>query len=299
MLGRRQINATVHNHAPLRSSLADAAFAVEERVVWGGADVLRRAFEVVKWPFERVAWSIERWLIWPVEERSAKLSGPAQAAGVAALALFAVGAGVAGLLWASGSGGSANSRQAAAPTEPPVIRQTTEEAIPSTPRLQGARPDFTARAKSANGGALATKGVAPAAGAAAAKSVSSATKAKGSQGAPASVAPAGPPATAVAHRFAGAFVRYETGQSSAGVRTTFVATATPQLTRELLHRPPRLPAGGKVPQAKVVNVVAGPHRGDTYVLSVSLLRVGVTSELRLEMERDAKSGEWQVVRVLG
>jgi hypothetical protein len=45
--------------------------------------------------------------------------------------------------------------------------------------------------------------------------------------------------------------------------------------------------------------VAGPHKGDTFTLSVSLLRVGVTSELRLEMQRDPKTGIWQVGNSLG
>ena len=53
MLGRRRIETS----APIRSSLADAALAVEERVVWGGADVLRGVGEVVKWPFERAIWA--------------------------------------------------------------------------------------------------------------------------------------------------------------------------------------------------------------------------------------------------
>jgi hypothetical protein len=41
----------------------------------------------------------------------------------------------------------------------------------------------------------------------------------------------------------------------------------------------------KVPKAKVLNVVAGPKHGETYTMSVSLLRVGVTSELRLDMQK--------------
>ena len=43
----------------------------------------------------------------------------------------------------------------------------------------------------------------------------------------------------------------------------------------------------KVPKAKVLNIVAGPRHGDTYTLSVSLLRVGVTSELRIDMQKTA------------
>jgi hypothetical protein len=105
---------------------------------------------------------------------------------------------------------------------------------------------------------------------------------------------AGPAAIKVARRFTGAFVLYETGKVTPAVRDTFTETATPQLTRELLRRPPRQPAGVKVPQAKVLNIVPGPHQGDTYTLSASLLRVGVTSELRLDMQRDEKTHEWLV-----
>ena len=89
----------------------------------------------------------------------------------------------------------------------------------------------------------------------------------------------------VARQFAEAFVVYETGGVDAKVRTSFASTATRQLSHSLLRRPPRQPASVKVPQAKVVNVVAGPSKGTTYSVSVSLLRVGVTSELRLEMEQ--------------
>ena len=116
---------------------------------------------------------------------------------------------------------------------------------------------------------------------------------------PHKVVPAGPAATKVGRQFAGAFVLYETGRSDAKVRTAFAATATPELSRSLLRRPPRLPANVKVPKAKVLNLVPGPVHGDTYTLSVSLLRVGITSELRIDMQRDKKTGEWRVTDVLG
>jgi hypothetical protein len=54
----------------------------------------------------------------------------------------------------------------------------------------------------------------------------------------------------------------------------------------------------KVPRAKVLNVVAGPSRDGVYKVSVSLLRVGVTSELRLDMEK-LKNADWRVTNVLG
>ncbi len=112
----------------------------------------------------------------------------------------------------------------------------------------------------------------------------------------------GPPAPKAAKQtarhFAEAFVVYETGGVDAKVREVFGATGTRQLSRSLLHRPPRQPATVKVPRAKVVNVVAGPSKGTVYSVSVSLLRVGVTSELRLELEQ-GPGKKWQVTNVLG
>ncbi len=109
----------------------------------------------------------------------------------------------------------------------------------------------------------------------------------------------GPAAIDVARRFSDAFVLYETGRNDAKVRAALDATASPRLTQALLRRPPRLPANVKVPKAKVLNVVPGPRSGDTFTLSASLLRVGVTSELRIDVQRDKGSGQWQVTDVLG
>src|SRR5258705_13412883 len=95
-----------HSHARLRSSLADAAFAVEERVGWRGSDALRSAADAVRWPFERIAWALERALIWPLEERTGDWSAALRGFGVAALVLLAAGAGVLGLVWVSGGGGT-------------------------------------------------------------------------------------------------------------------------------------------------------------------------------------------------
>ena len=110
--------------------------------------------------------------------------------------------------------------------------------------------------------------------------------------------PAGPAAIAVARKFAATFVQYETGADEGAVREGFDATATEELRKALMRRPPRQPAGVEVPKAKVLNVVAAPSHGEIYPLSVSLLRVGVTSELRLEMEKLKDQG-WRVTNVLG
>jgi hypothetical protein len=302
MPGRRLINSSTQ----LRSSLSDAALAVEERVVWRGGDALRAIAEVVKWPFERAVWAIERGLVWPLEERTGDWSGPLRAAGVAAVALVAVGAGVLGLVWASGSGGgnAPRAQQAAGPIVAPVASTAaSKEALAqAAPVLKGAAPDFTPKAGGASEASSGSGGKGPGEVPATSSATTTETATASSAGATATAAkvvPAGPAAAKVARRFAGAFVLYETGRCDARVRTTFAATATPELSHSLLRRPPRLPANVKVPQAKVLNLVPGPQHGDTYTLSVSLLRVGVTSELRIDMQRDKKTGEWRVTDVLG
>jgi len=125
------------------------------------------------------------------------------------------------------------------------------------------------------------------------------TDAQGAEAGAEVTGPAAPKAAKqTARRFAEAFVLYEVGGIEGKVRSAFRHTSTKQLSRALLHRPPRQPAGVKVPQAKVVNVVAGPSHEGVYPVSVSLLRVGVTSELRLQLEQGADH-KWQVTNVLG
>jgi hypothetical protein len=109
--------------------------------------------------------------------------------------------------------------------------------------------------------------------------------------------PAGPAAMKIARRFSDAFVFYEVGEHPARAKAVFGETAAPQLATALSERPPRLPQDAKVPKARVVNLVAGPRHGKAYTVSVSLLRVGLTSELRLEMEKS--DGEWLVTVVRG
>ncbi len=215
-------------------------------MVWGGADVLRGVAEVVKWPFERMIWAIERGFVWPLEERTGDWNAPLRALGVAALVLLAAGAGVLGLVWASGSGsgGTSSTPQASAPVVAPVVRQTPQAAaVAAAPVLQGAKPDFTdtpqgnaskssAEAAGAESSVAASgsESTATAAGSTAevAKSASSSTQGSATANA---VKPAGPPATTVARQFAGGFVLYEIGRKSAQVETTFNETATPRLAQ--------------------------------------------------------------------
>lgn len=272
-------------------------------MVWSGADAMRGVFEVVKWPIERLIWLLERGVVWPLEEQADKWGPSLRLLAITGLALLAAAAGVLGLVWASGNGGGSSVREAAAPapTYTPSVRSTAirQPALPAKPVLHGAKPDFTAQPPAGSGGSHGGDG-APAK--AAVNSTSEvATSGTAAAGAATSSAPAespGPAATKVAHQFTSAFVLYEIGHETAAVRHAFTVTATPRLTEKLLKNPPRLPANVKVPKAKVLNIVAGPRHGDTYTLSASLLRVGVTSELRLTVER-AADGSWQVANILG
>jgi len=260
---------------------------------WDSSHALERVLDAVRWPFERAAWAVERGLVWPLEERTGGWSPRARIAVVVALALLAVGAGALGLRLASGGGEMTQAPQAAVPQPAPIVETHATTSAEPAPALQGAKPNFKAEADGgvAKGSAEATS---PAAAAAANSTSEVATSGTGTATAGSGGAVAGPAAIKVARQFASAFVLYETGKVTPEVRDTFAATATPQLARELLRRPPRQPAGVKVPQAKVLNIVPGPHQGDTYTLSASLLRVGVTSELRLDMQRDEKTHEWLV-----
>jgi hypothetical protein len=262
--------------------------------------------DAVKWPFERAAYALRKKLIWPLEDRAATVGKPARVLSFGAVVLLAAGAGVAGLIWAAPDGPHNTAPTATtAVTAAPLAEAKAAPQKPPAPTLHGAAPVFkpvqTQPASQVDPAkAIVKSGPAKSS----AKSTSSpattaaATSSGSAKAATVDGPPAGPQAISVARDFAGAFVLYETGTSDSGVRQDFSATATPALAKALLRRPPRLPANVTVPKAKVVNVVPAPSRGDVYPVSVSLLRVGATSELRLEMEQ-LKGDGWRVTNVLG
>jgi len=292
---RRNSDPVSRNSGLLRSSLADAAWAVEDRFVWGAAD----AFHAVA---ERVRAETD---LWSRPVRAAALAGLIVLAGVG----IAAGAIVSDSSGGEGTGGPDIVRVSAPGTAPPVATtpsaKTAEAAGGAV--LQGSSPDLA----SEHGGGVSRAEAAtepPASQIAAGADEAAAPAPKpgepttpGGTGSDA----AGPEAIEVARKFSGAFVLYETGKDTDEVRSVFHTTATPDLAKALLERPPRLPANVKVPEAKVLNIVAGPKHGDTYTVSVSLLRVGVTSELRLDMRRqssgsaESDEGRWLVTDVLG
>jgi len=267
--------------------------------------------------FEDASLALREHLIWPLEDRLLGLGdrGRAALAGGAVVLVLGAGLGAASL---GGSGGSepVTAPVAAVPEKSPHAIASPHVAEPK-PRetLHGATPVFRPAPKGEQAGPGEPEGVGSATAASAADTgnpatdtISSSPAARPAAGASASAAsttpvaadgpPAGPAAIAVARKFAEGFVVYETGGADASYREAFQTTATPELKKALLRRPPHQPAGVKVPQAKVLNIVPAPSHGSIYPLSVSLLRVGVTSELRLEMEQLKNQG-WRVTNVLG
>lgn len=250
-------------------------------------------------------------LVWPLEDhyRSFSREGRAIVAGGAVVAALALAVGGYSLA-SSGGDEAAPAAQVVATAPAPEAPVTKPAAKPDPePTLQGAAPVFKAPTKKESSKVSASQPIEAAATTGSGKTGNAATDAISSQpgesGATASAAdvavdgpPAGPAAIAVARKFADAFVVYETGGNESAVRRAFKATAVPDVTRALLRRPPRQPAGVKVPKAKVLNVVPAPSHDRIYPVSVSLLRVGATSELRLEMEQ-LKNKQWRVSNVLG
>jgi hypothetical protein len=301
----------------VRVSAQHLRWAIEEKALWPLGDALRALFEVVRWPFER--------LYWALEDRIPALAGRGRFAAAGGAALI-VGVLAVGVIALAGSGGSTEQAadQVAVATPAPATGEPAPAPAPqpekAEPTLHGAAPSFEPQAapkqkdsagKSSDaGGQRAEEGTAATSSTAATEKISSEPSATSSSAAtPAETGgeseseaipgrPAGPEAVAVARRFSQAFVVYETGGEESLVRKAFATTTTPALAKALLRRPPRLPADVKVPKAKVVTVVPGPSREGVYTLSVSLLRVGVTSELRLEMEK-LKGKGWRVTNVLG
>ena len=313
---KRNSDARSTGSTPVRSSLADAAWAVEDRVVWGAADRLRTVADVIRRPFERIAWSAEHRVVWPIQEEAALWSAPVRAAALAAAILLACAGVVAGVVVSDPSSGGDTAVEASAGTSPtvlPVDPPVQPAPDPGAPVRKGAAPDFAPEAGGGVPKAEAGADVAAAAAEAAAGTAAGTASAASADSGPGALPPvAGPGAVAVAHKFSSAFVLYETGRDGPGVRQVLQQTATPDLVQALLQRPPRLPANVDVPRAKVLNVVPGPLQGDTYTLSVSLLRVGVTSELRLDMKLtpvaaaddagpngEPERSKWVVTDVLG
>ena len=198
-----------------------------------------------------------------------------------------VGVGVASILGNSGDSPQGSS----VAVRPASVKAPATAAAPSGPAtLHGVAPNFKA-----------SKDSGPSTTAKAATDTPAAPVAQ-TNSKPSSI-PAGVADTAAAIQtargFSGAFVLYEIGKTNAQVRKTFEATATPALAKALAERPPRLPDNANVPTAKVQNIVLGTEKGNEVEASVSLLRLGTLSELRLTLTRKSKKDNWAVSEVRG
>jgi hypothetical protein len=279
--------------------------AMMDRVVVDGGEALWRFRQALKWPFVRLGWGIQRLFIWPIQDGFERPGG-VLALGAVVL-LVAAGAAGAVLLNSPDRSASPVAIETAAPVKPAADLEAVAPKPTAEPTLHGAKPVFEPGKGKASridppkriaSSAPSSQGPSSSSSAAGATIASEPAAGTSALAARPAGPPAGPAAVAVAREFASAFVVYETGGEESKVREALGKTATPELSRSLLRRPPRLPDGVQVPKAKVLNVVPGPSQGRVYSVSVSLLRVGVTSELRLDMERVKRDG-WRVTNVLG
>jgi hypothetical protein len=240
-------------------SIREAAWSFEERVLWRGSDASREALERAGRILAPLQKLIQTRLTWPLSDALRARRPRTRAAVAASAATLALVAAGAGAMTAADH-----------PASDPAARSAAIVGSPSTARvghpvaLQGVAPKFEA-------------GNAPVP-------------------APAPPKPSVPPAQ-VAWHFAQAFVTYEIGHSSKKTDEAFADTATKQLAKALAADPPRLPAHGKVPQARVLNVVLGAPAKDQLSASVSLVRLRAISELRLTLTKSGRA--WRVAQVLG
>jgi hypothetical protein len=242
-------------------TLREAAWGLEEKVLWRGSDAAQRALDRAQRSTEPLQRLIETKLAWPLAD-ALRGRGTAARAGIAGAAVAtAIAAGAAGAILAPDHD----------PSQPDTVANlasATAAATASVPVLQGAKPDFEV-------------------GEAKVAAVAAATPA---------ALPSAPPAK-VAWQFADAFVRYEIGKLDERTAAGFAATATPPLAKSLSEEPPRLPAGTKVPKAKVLNVVLADRTPEQITASVSIVRLRTISEVRLTLQH-TKDG-WRVSGVLG
>jgi hypothetical protein len=243
------------------------------------------------WPIRRFFWFVEKRFLWPVQDsfkriaRTFRYQSPMAYIGATMLLTLTAAAIGAAVYFHNETKDGQTTVAAAVPAESETLiaaTPTPPAPQPSVPAgqakdddsLKGVVPDFNGSAKNKSGS-------------------------KKKQSLPATVVrpsdiPDSPPLR-VAQNFAETFVDYEIGKKSAA--KDFGRTATTKLSRELQRYPPRLPSGGKIPKAKVLNVVKGRKYGERMDVSVSLMRSGATSELRLALKQEKK--KWLVSEVRG
>lgn len=249
------------------------------------------------WPLRRVGWFVEKHLLWPIADsfrrfgNAFRYRSPFAYIGATLMICVTAGAVAAAVYFYNQSEDRSDPviADTAIPAEtvvpavptptqtPTTVEDTTPNSGSADDTLQGVVPNFTTSGKEKTG-----------------------SSGNANQKLPETVVrPAPVPESAplkVAHRFASTFVGYEIGER--GASKQFSRTATPKLAKELKANPPKLPSTGRVPKATVVNVVRGKKQGDSMEVSVSLMRTGAASELRLNLTREKGDG-WLVSEVRG
>jgi len=238
-------------------TIREAAWGIEEKVLWRSGDATRAALGRAGRSLEPLQRLIQTRLTWPLSDAWQERSRAARAALAGGAVAAAIAAGAAGAITAHHPAAHRAALPPASVTPAPA-RADTSVLQGVTPQFQGASPD--------------------------------------SAPPPSPGRPTTPPAQ-VAWRFAQGFVAYEVGHSSPRTSAVFADTATKQLAKALATDPPRLPAKGKVPRARVLNVVLGQASKNQISASVSLVRLRAVSEVRLTLQK--AGGQWRVAQVLG
>jgi len=239
-------------------SIREVVWGVEERVLWRSSDATRAALRRASRATEPLQRLIQTKLTWPLTDAYRSRGRKTRAALATSAAALAIAAGGAGAVTAIDHGtGQSNATPRLAAVA--AVSQASD-----TLALQGVTPQFES----------------------------------GDTAVPAAPAPKPTEKPAqVAWEFAQAFVAYEVGSSSKTTEAALAGTATKPLAKALEKDPPRLPANGKVPEARVLNVVLGDATKQQVTASVSLVRLRAASELRLTLTRE--DDEWRVAQVLG
>ncbi|MDQ2700105.1 MAG: hypothetical protein M3Y23_02115 [Actinomycetota bacterium] len=253
------------------------------------------------WPIRRFYWFLEKHFLWRIADSFKRIGSGLSNSFRYRSPLAYIGATMLITLTGTAIGAAvyfhneAKDSEAPVTAEVPLDPETVVAATPTPPPPLPVAPPSQAK------GDDTLKGVVPDFEASSGKTSSrkSSGKSDGANQLPPTVVrpsktPDSPPLK-VAHKFAQTFVDYEIGKK--GVANGFSRTATPKLSKELKQDPPRQPSNGAIPKATVLNIVKGKRDGDRMEVSVSLMRSGATSELRLALSQEKK--KWLVSEVRG
>jgi hypothetical protein len=240
-------------------TIREAAWGLEENVIWRGSDATRDALARAGDRMLPLQRLIQTKLTWPLADSLSHRSRRGRAAIAAGAAAVAIVAAGSGAMIATDHASTHSSSLTAASAA------TVKPPVASLTALHGVTPTVPA-------------------GHAAPVPAQPPTKSSA-------------PPEQVAWQFAQAFVGYEVGHSNQKTDAAFAATAAKPLVKSLAADPPRLPSHGKIPQARVLNVVLGDAGKQQVTASVSLVRLRAISEVRLTLTKTAD--EWRVAQVLG